>query len=343
MRSSGTASIHELQAGFINPATDAIAANGGVATEALKVAAAMVKVSIQTDQTGKDIVKSMEGAAGVIKTTEDAYHQLGLRTPEELNKIAVANAAAWDKIKGDTSLSTEALKTAFTRYAQSAVDAFGSVDNELYLEKKAVLETEAAVAGLSITFDKNGKIAVKSQSEAADGFGKTARAVDDVTGALERQNVALEATISAQEKANNLAERKKALDDKARGIDSQGFAVDSTGKRIESTMTQFMMPVHLYGHPCDLDPLLEICRRWPLAMVEDATESLGARYRGRAVGADGSSGCLSFNGNKIITTGGGGMVLTRDAAMAARVRALSTRRAATRSSSSTTRSASTTG
>jgi perosamine synthetase len=59
-------------------------------------------------------------------------------------------------------------------------------------------------------------------------------------------------------------------------------------------------------------------------MVEDATESLGAFYRGRRVGADGSSGCLSFNGNKIITCGGGGMVLTRHAEVAARVRALST-------------------
>ena len=99
-----------------------------------------------------------------------------------------------------------------------------------------------------------------------------------------------------------------------------GVVIDrATGRRVSA-----LMPVHLYGHPCDLDPLLEICRRWPLAMVEDATESLGALYRGRRVGADGSSGCLSFNGNKIITAGGGGMVLTRDAAIAARVRSLST-------------------
>jgi perosamine synthetase len=99
-----------------------------------------------------------------------------------------------------------------------------------------------------------------------------------------------------------------------------GAVIDrATGRRVSA-----MVPVHLYGHPCDLDALLELCRRWPLAMVEDATESLGALYRGRRVGADGSSGCLSFNGNKIITSGGGGMVLTRDAAVAARVRKLST-------------------
>jgi perosamine synthetase len=85
-----------------------------------------------------------------------------------------------------------------------------------------------------------------------------------------------------------------------------------------------LLPVHLYGHPCDLDPMLALARRYPLAVVEDSAEALGARYRGRAVGADGLAGCLSFNGNKIITTGAGGMVLTREPPMAARVRRLTT-------------------
>ena len=85
-----------------------------------------------------------------------------------------------------------------------------------------------------------------------------------------------------------------------------------------------LLPVHLYGHPCDLDPLLALAGRYPMAVVEDAAEALGARYRGRVVGADGLAGCLSFNGNKIITTGAGGMVLTRDEATAARVRRLTT-------------------
>ena len=85
-----------------------------------------------------------------------------------------------------------------------------------------------------------------------------------------------------------------------------------------------LLPVDLYGHPCDLDPLLELAGRYPMAVVEDAAEALGARYRGRPVGADGLVGCLSFNGNKIITTGAGGMVLTRDAGLAERVRRLST-------------------
>jgi perosamine synthetase len=93
----------------------------------------------------------------------------------------------------------------------------------------------------------------------------------------------------------------------------------ATGRRVAA-----MMPVHLYGHPCDLDPLLALGQRWSLPVVEDSAEALGAVYRGRRVGCDGLAGCLSFNGNKIITTGGGGMVLTRDAGLAARVRALTT-------------------
>ena len=93
----------------------------------------------------------------------------------------------------------------------------------------------------------------------------------------------------------------------------------ATGRRVAA-----VMPVHLYGHPCDHDPILALGREWSLPVVEDSAEALGAVYRGRRVGCDGLAGCLSFNGNKIITTGGGGMVLTRDAALAARVRALTT-------------------
>ena len=94
--------------------------------------------------------------------------------------------------------------------------------------------------------------------------------------------------------------------------------------RASGRVVRALLPVHLYGHPCDLDPLLELAGRFPIALVEDATEVLGARYKGRRVGGHGLAGCLSFNGNKIITTGGGGMVLTRDERLASRVRRLTT-------------------
>ena len=93
----------------------------------------------------------------------------------------------------------------------------------------------------------------------------------------------------------------------------------STRRRVKA-----ILPVHLYGHPADLDPLLDLCRRYPLTLVEDAAEALGAKYKGRRIGCHGLVGCLSFNGNKIITAGGGGKVLTNDGALARRARHLAT-------------------
>lgn len=72
------------------------------------------------------------------------------------------------------------------------------------------------------------------------------------------------------------------------------------------------LPMHTFGHPADLDGLLRVCERWSLPLVEDAAESLGSLYRGRHTGSFGLLGTLSFNGNKIITTGGGGMILTNE-------------------------------
>jgi dTDP-4-amino-4,6-dideoxygalactose transaminase len=73
------------------------------------------------------------------------------------------------------------------------------------------------------------------------------------------------------------------------------------------------LPMHTFGHPADLDGLLDVCTRWHMVLVEDAAESLGSLYKGRHTGTFGRIGTLSFNGNKIITTGGGGMILADDA------------------------------
>lgn len=70
------------------------------------------------------------------------------------------------------------------------------------------------------------------------------------------------------------------------------------------------LPMHTFGHPVDLDGLLAVCQRWNLVLVEDAAESLGSYYKGGHTGTFGALGTLSFNGNKIITTGGGGMILS---------------------------------
>jgi len=76
--------------------------------------------------------------------------------------------------------------------------------------------------------------------------------------------------------------------------------------------TRAIMPVHIYGHPVDMDPLRELADRCGLIIIEDAAEAHGAEYKGRTCGGLGDIGCFSFYANKIITTGEGGMVLTSD-------------------------------
>jgi len=93
----------------------------------------------------------------------------------------------------------------------------------------------------------------------------------------------------------------------------------STSRRVSA-----ILPVHILGHPVDLDPILEVAGKYELPVVEDATESLGSEYHGRKVGSLGHIGCFSFNGNKIITTGGGGMIVTNDTALATKAKYLST-------------------
>ena len=74
------------------------------------------------------------------------------------------------------------------------------------------------------------------------------------------------------------------------------------------------MVAHLYGQCADLDPVLEACGRYGIPLLEDAAEALGSTYRGASAGTLGAAGAFSFNGNKIITTSGGGMLVSRDAA-----------------------------
>ena len=98
------------------------------------------------------------------------------------------------------------------------------------------------------------------------------------------------------------------------------IATISTSRRIRCCV-----PMHTFGHPVHIDKLAEICRKWHLELVEDAAESLGSFYKGRHTGTFGRVGILSFNGNKTITTGGGGMLLFNDKELAAHAKHLTTR------------------
>lgn len=92
-----------------------------------------------------------------------------------------------------------------------------------------------------------------------------------------------------------------------------------TGRRVAA-----IVPVHILGHPVDMDAILALTEGSGIAVVEDATESLGSLYKGRAVGTIGDIGCFSFNGNKLITTGGGGMLVTNNERLARHAKYLTT-------------------
>jgi perosamine synthetase len=92
-----------------------------------------------------------------------------------------------------------------------------------------------------------------------------------------------------------------------------------SGRRVAA-----IVPVHILGHPVDMNALMLLAEEFGLTVIEDATESLGSTYHDRPVGGLGHMGCYSFNGNKIITTGGGGMLVTSNEAWAKKARYLTT-------------------
>jgi aminotransferase in exopolysaccharide biosynthesis len=92
-----------------------------------------------------------------------------------------------------------------------------------------------------------------------------------------------------------------------------------TGNRISACV-----PMHTFGHPCKIDEIVKICDQYNIPAIEDAAESLGSLYKGRHTGTFGKIGILSFNGNKIITTGGGGMLLFNETELAKRAKHLTT-------------------
>jgi aminotransferase in exopolysaccharide biosynthesis len=102
--------------------------------------------------------------------------------------------------------------------------------------------------------------------------------------------------------------------------EQSGLCVNKSTNRV----IRALVPMHTFGHPSDLEQLLLIARDFNLVLVEDAAESLGSFYKGKHTGTFGLLGSLSFNGNKTITTGGGGAILTNDEALARRAKHLTT-------------------
>lgn len=96
-------------------------------------------------------------------------------------------------------------------------------------------------------------------------------------------------------------------------VDPETWNIDPAQvEKAITAKTKAIIPVHLYGNPCQMEEIMRIARQYGLYVIEDATESLGAVYKGRMTGTIGDIGCFSFNGNKVITTGGGGMIATNN-------------------------------
>ena len=99
-----------------------------------------------------------------------------------------------------------------------------------------------------------------------------------------------------------------------------GICINKTTKKKIGAV----VPMHTFGYPCRIEEISQICDRYNIPLVEDAAESLGSYYKGKHTGTFGKISAFSFNGNKIITTGGGGMIVTNDEALAKRARHITT-------------------
>jgi perosamine synthetase len=111
---------------------------------------------------------------------------------------------------------------------------------------------------------------------------------------------------------------KKFLEENAEVVD--GVCINKKNKR----KIKACVPMHVFGHPVRLEEILNVCKEYNITVVEDAAESLGSFYKGRHTGTIAPIGAISFNGNKIVTSGGGGAILIQDEAMAKRAKHLTT-------------------
>lgn len=108
-------------------------------------------------------------------------------------------------------------------------------------------------------------------------------------------------------------------------VDKETFVMDADKvEELITDKTKAIIPVHIYGYPVEMDKIMEIARKYKLYVIEDATEALGSMYNGKKLGSIGDIGCFSFNGNKLITTGAGGMLVTDVEKFGSRAKHLST-------------------
>lgn len=178
---------------------------------------------------------ALDKATPGITSLREAMKELGVTSDQTFADTAAKSATAYQAMKDSGTASVRELQDGFKKYAADAIAAAGEVGSTQRAVTEEALKTEAAVRGLTVSFDENGKMAIDSQNKAANSFDNTRNAIDEATSALQRQNIELEKTIAAEEKANELSERKKALQDKANRVDAEGFQIDNAGNRLTVT------------------------------------------------------------------------------------------------------------
>ncbi len=183
----------------------------------------------QAKQKANELKDAIDKATPGVNSLREAYATLGLKTSEELGRIAKANKGAWEEIRKDGTASADTLRTAFTKYAASAIEANGGVATE-------TLKIEAAVRGVTIAVDANGKATVANAEKSKKAIEDAARAYIPWGEAAEKaaamEVLAREKVIAVREKENDLIQRTIDLENKRRGVDKEGFSTDKTGGRI---------------------------------------------------------------------------------------------------------------
>lgn len=198
----------------------------------------------------------------------------------------------WDYVK-------ECIDTSWVSYVGKYVDRFEEMLADYTRVKRAVAVVNGTAA-LQIALKLIGVQPGDEVLVPALTFVATANAVSHC-GAIPH-------FVDSEEKTLGMDPHK--LKDYLRNIcrvNSSGCTNKQTGHRIKA-----VIPMHTFGHPVDLDPLADICHEYKLEIIEDAAESLGSFYKGKHTGNWGKLSILSFNGNKTITTGGGGAIITND-------------------------------
>jgi aminotransferase in exopolysaccharide biosynthesis len=191
---------------------------------------------------------------------------------------------------------TEALKSTYVSSVGRFVDEF-EISIEEYTASPGAVSTVNGTAALHASMHVAGVKAGDAVITQALTFVATCNAIHHI-GAQPIFVDVSKNTMGLCPKALELYLEENAV------LKEDGPYLKSSKKRIRA-----VIPMHTYGHPVELDEIVVICKKWQLALIEDAAESLGSFYKGRHTGTLGDFGAISFNGNKVITTGGGGMVL----------------------------------